>query len=321
MARSLRIELAGGFYHVMAHGNGRLWLFRNDGDRKQFLKLLGVCVFKYKVVIHAFVLMTTHIHLLIETPLPNMSHFMRKFLSDYGLYYNKRYRRKGSVFKGRYGSRLIQKDNYYLMAVKYLYNNPVKVRLVKNPYKYRWSSLYYLLNKKLAKEISWYKIDDVMEMVGGKRGLFDLMASEPEELPIVYKTFIVDKEWADEIISKNYDRINNEISNVREMKRGAVDPERIIGLVAQVYKISNKTLIAGGHREAKRVCLYVLYKNMPLGAKEIGDIFQMSKWAVFKTVHRMEDKKRTASEIRTIKLLKEKMSNVQKYNEKCLSSV
>ncbi|MBA7701927.1 hypothetical protein ES703_110675 [subsurface metagenome] len=68
MVRPLRIELAGGFYHVVSHGNGRLWLFRNDANRQQFLKLLGACVFKYKVVVHGFVLMTSHVHMLIETP-------------------------------------------------------------------------------------------------------------------------------------------------------------------------------------------------------------------------------------------------------------
>ena len=99
MARPLRIELAGGFYHVIAHGNGRLWLFKSDEDRRQLLKLLGACVFKYKVVVYSFVLMTNHFHLLVETSLPNLSHFMRKILSDYALYYNLQYRRRGSGVK------------------------------------------------------------------------------------------------------------------------------------------------------------------------------------------------------------------------------
>ena len=311
MARPLRIELAGGFYHVVSHGNGRLWLFRNDANRKQFLKLLGTCVFKYKVVVHGFVLMTSHVHMLIETPLPNLSHFMRKILSDYALYYNKCYRRRGSVFKSRYGSFLIQKDNYYQMVVKYLYNNPVKAGIVKSPDKYQWSSLYYLLHKRRAKEINWYNAENMLKLVGGKRGLTDLMASGAEELPMVYNKFIGDKEWADEIINENYDRITDEISTEKEMKKGVVNPERIIELVAQIYKISRQALVTGRYPEARQLCLYVLYKETPLGAADIGSIFQMSKWAVFKTVERMGQRKKTKKEKWILQQLQKQMSNVQ----------
>jgi len=310
MARPLRIEVAGGFYHVVSHGNGRLWLFRNDGNRRQFLKLLGACVSKYNVVIHVFVLMTTHIHLLVETPLPNLSQFMRKLLSDYGLCYNKRHRRRGSVFKSRYGSYFIQKDNYYLMAVRYLYNNPVKAGLVNDPSRYRWSSLYYLNHRRLAaQEVSWYKADDMLKLVGGKRGLADLTASKSKELPIVYSTFIGDKGWADEMIRENYDRITDDISGGREMKQGVVDVDRIIGFTARIRGISRKALLSGRDRVARKVCLYFLYRYTPLAAQEIGNIFQVSKWAVSQVVHRIETGELTTKEKKIIRMLK--MSNVK----------
>lgn len=308
MARPLRVEVAGGFYHVVAHGNGRLWLFRNDADRVQFLKLLGESVLKYNVIIHSFVLMTTHFHLLVETPLPNLSDFMRKFLSDYGLYYNRRYRRRGSVFKSRYSSFLIQEDNYYLMVIKYLYENPVKAGVVKNPFKYKWSSLYYLLKHKTSGEMSWYNVTQLLKMVGGKQGLIELMAREAVEIPINYRIFIGDKEWADDIIRKNYDKLTDEVSHEKDMRRGVVDPDRIIKLTARAFKISTKVLVTGRHKEARKQCLYLLHKYTPLEAKEIGDIFGMSKWAVFKAVQRIEQRKIKGREL---KRLEEKMSNVQ----------
>lgn len=73
MARPLRIELEGGMHHVVSHGNGRLWVFRNDNQHRYFLNLLGSSAFKYRVVIHAFVLMTNHVHILVKTPLPNLN--------------------------------------------------------------------------------------------------------------------------------------------------------------------------------------------------------------------------------------------------------
>lgn len=312
MARPLRIELAGGFYHVISHGNGRLWLFRDDVDRKHFLRLLGKCVFKYRVTVHAFVLMTTHIHLLIETPMANLSQFMRKCLSDYGLYYNRRYRRRGSVFKTRYGSYLIQKDNYYLMIVRYLYNNPVKAGLVKNPEKYRWSSLYYLLHKRLvAKEIKWYKADSMMRLLGGKRGLIDLLAGGAAELPVVYQAFVGDKEWAEELIEENYDRISDEISGGKGMRKGIVDVERIIEYIAQAYKVSKRVVCVGECREARKLCLYYLCRYTPLEVQEVGEIFGMSRWAVSQVVHRMESGGLKAKERKIIQMLNKQMSHVK----------
>jgi REP element-mobilizing transposase RayT len=308
MARPLRIEVAGGFYHVVAHGNGRLWLFRNDNDRMRFLKLLGDCVVKYNVIIHSFVLMTTHFHLLVETPVPSLSDFMRKFLSDYGQYYNRRYRRRGSVFKSRYGSFLIQKENYYLMVIKYLYENPLKAGVVTDPFKYKWSSLYYLLQHETSEKMKWYNATHMLQMVGGKQGLIELMASGPVEIPLHYRIFIGDKKWADGIIRKNYDRLTDETSHERDMRKGVVDPDRIMKLTAQTFKISKKALVTGRHKEARNLCLYLLSRHTPLEAREIGDIFGMSKWAVFKAVQRIEQRKIKGREL---KKLEDKMSNVQ----------
>jgi REP element-mobilizing transposase RayT len=301
MARPLRIELGGGFYHVTAHGNGRLWLFRNDDNRNHFLNLLGASVLKYQVEIHAFVLMVNHIHLLVETRVPNLSQFMRKCLSDYALYYNRLYRRSGSVFKSRYGSFFIQEDNYYLALVRYLYNNPMKVGLVKSPYRYRWSSLYYLLHKAKMKEISWYKADHVLRLVGGKRGLIELMGTGEEELPIMYRTFIGNKEWADKIIEEHSDRLSDEISREKEMRRGTVDIGRAIRDAAKIYGVSREVLITGKHKESRGVCINYLYHHTPLMAREIADIFKMSKWAVHKTVQRIAGRKKAMKMLQTLK--------------------
>ena len=312
MARPLRIELEGGFHHVVSHGNGRLWLFRNDQQRKYLLNLLGTSAIKYKVIVHAFVLMTNHLHLLVETLLPNLNQFMRKLLSDYALYYNRWYRRRGSVFKSRYGSYLIQKDNYYLMVVRYICNNPVRAKIVARSDKYHWSSLYYLVNKKVArKEVNWYRASSMLAMVGGREGLVDLFRGDDAELPVVYGKFIGEKEWADEIINENYSRLTDEISREKEMKMGVINPQAIIGVVAKVFGITKKELLSGDAKEARKWCLYVLQKDTPLDARRIGAIFGMNKWAVLKAVQRIEHQRKSKKDSKIFKLLKGKMSNVQ----------
>lgn len=310
MARPLRIELEGGMHHVVSHGNGRLWVFRNDNQRRYFLNLLGSSAFKYRVVIHTFVLMTNHVHILVKTPLPNLNQFMRKLLSDYALYYNKWYRRRGSVFKSRYGSFLIQENNYYLTVVKYICDNPVRAGIVKRSDLYRWSSLYYMLHKRLArKELSWYDAGYMLELVGGRHCLAELVGGETVELPVVYRKFVGDKEWADSIISDNYDRLSDEISLEREMKVGIIDPAAVVRVVAKAFGITVKELF--GDKKLKKWCLYVLYRETPLDACRIGRIFGMNKWAVHKTVQRMEHKEKSMRDLKILRLIKRKMSNVQ----------
>ena len=286
MARPLRIEIPGGLYHIAAHGNGLLWLFKDDKDRQKFLTLLGECATKYKIIIHAFVLMINHFHLLVEISLPNLSNFMRKFLSAYGINYNLRYHRRGSVFKSRYGSFIVQKDSYYLMVVRYLYYNPVRVGLTNNPFEYRWSSLYYLINDSLIKEVSWYNTKYHLEMVGGGQGLHDLISSEIEEPPIFYHMFIGDKEWAEMIFKKCHHKLDDEISQQHDMKKELVKPSEIIDLTAQTLGVADTHIITDLNTDARSICLYLLHKYTPLSDKEIGKLFQMSKWAVSKAVAR-----------------------------------
>ena len=315
MARPLRIELKGGFHHVVTHGNGRLWLFRNDHQYKHCLDLLGNVSTKYKVIVHTFVLMTNHMHLLIETPQPNLNQFMRKLLSDYASYYNHWYQRSGSVFKSRYGSFLIQYDGYYEAVVRYICRNPVRARIVIHPEQYRWSSLYYLLHKDIAKrELNWYQTGTMIKRIGGRNLLNELLAGEDADLPVIYRKFIGDRIWADEIIKENHERLTDEISRAKEMKIGITDPLLIVGIVADVFGVNKEKLITGADISARNWSIHILHKYTPLDGRRIGEIFNMNKWTVLKTVQRMANKEKTPHDEKTLRLITSKitdMSNVQ----------
>jgi REP element-mobilizing transposase RayT len=312
MARPLRIEVAGGFYHVISHGNGRLWLFRDDTTRIQFLINLGISAYKYNVIVHAFVLMTTHLHMLIETRMPNISHFMLKLLSDYGLFYNRLYNRKGSVFRSRYTSNLIQENQYYLTVVRYLFNNPVKAKLVKRPELYRWSSLYYLVHPHLLKkELRWYNPTHLLQMIGGHRRLSDLMMPATVDVPIVYRTFIGDKKWAQTIIEKNKKKISDEVSGSRELKQANLDINRVLNIASQVYNISHADIVKRGNKYVWKMVVYFLYRYVPFNTAEVARLFGVSKWVIAQSVHRMEARGLTKKERTEITRLKRKMSNVK----------
>ena len=113
MARPLRIELAGGLYHVTARGDRREAIYFDEADRLTWLKLLGDVCGRFNWRCHAYCQMTNHYHVVIETPDGNLSRGMRQLNGVYTQYINRRYRRVGHVFQGRYGKwgQVLQNNN------------------------------------------------------------------------------------------------------------------------------------------------------------------------------------------------------------------
>ena len=174
MARPLRIQYPGAFYHITNRGNERKPIFKDDVDRSRFLEILAQSKDNYQVVIHGFVMMTNHYHLLVETPLGNLSEFMRYFNITYTSHFNRRHKRAGHLFQGRYKSVLVEKDTYLSAVSKYIHLNPVKVKdfLAKPPsvsikylLDYKWSSLPGYVHVK--KRLDFVEHDLVLGMFGG----------------------------------------------------------------------------------------------------------------------------------------------------------
>jgi len=126
MARPLRIQYENAYYHVTCRGNARQMIFSSDADRMVFLDLLGRSSDVYGVEILAYVLMSNHFHLLVKTSRGNLQEFMRHFNISY--WYNRRHRRTGHLYQGRYHSFLIDADNYLKEVSRYIHLNPAKVR-------------------------------------------------------------------------------------------------------------------------------------------------------------------------------------------------
>jgi len=288
MARPLRIEFSGGLYHTVSHGNGRLWLFKDDESRVHFLAILGRYSVKYKVIVHIFLLMKNHFHILAETRLPNLSQFMSQFLRAYAMYYNRRFRRKGSVFRSRYGAFIVQKDKYYKQLTRYIYNNPVKAGVVRSIYDYRWSSLYYILHKNQQKKLKWYNNEVPLSLLGGLSGLRDLLAEDIEELPTVYNQFVGERDWADRLLKGR--RISEEISGGFLMKKGYISPGEIIGEIAKHYRISRRLILEGRHREATLLAIYLIAQHTPLNLTAIGKMFGLQMYAVAQRLRRFRAK-------------------------------
>ena len=107
MPRGLRVEFAGAVYHVMARGNERRDIFRDDRDRKRFLETLGEMAERFGVRVLAYCLMPNHYHLVMDTPRANLSQAMGWLQTTYTVRFNRRHRRAGHLFQGRFKAQLV----------------------------------------------------------------------------------------------------------------------------------------------------------------------------------------------------------------------
>jgi putative transposase len=140
MSRPLRIEFAGGLYHVTARGNGRQPIFADDADRERFLIVLTRAVARYRLRCHAHCLMGNHYHLLLETLAANLSRAMRQLNGVYSQAFNRRHERPGHVLEGRFHAQVVDKDAYLREVCRYIVLNPVRAGLVAHPREWPWSS-------------------------------------------------------------------------------------------------------------------------------------------------------------------------------------
>ena len=172
MARPLRIERAGAWYHVTARGLERRALFRDDKDRLHWLELLAEGAGLWRLVVHAYVLMDNHFHLLLETREPNLSRAMQWLNGSYVIWFNRRHGRAGPLFQGVYKAILVDRLDWGLPLSRYLHLNPVrsgrlgldKKERIARLRSYRWSS--YRAYAGLERAPTWLKGGAVLELNG-----------------------------------------------------------------------------------------------------------------------------------------------------------
>lgn len=300
MARPLRIEFPGAWYHFTCRGNEKNRIFKDDTDRKEFLGILKDSLEKYMVQLHGYVLMNNHFHLILHTPSGSLSRFAQRFNTAYTVYYNRRHKRSGHLYQGRYKAILIEKDSYLLVLSRYIHLNPVKIKKInKLPISgqieylrhYRWSSNlgYGLL--RYREDFTCYR--DVLEYTGGdnkygrksyrefvEEGLLKDIESPFEDIKgqvVLGKSGFVD--WLYEKILKDAKPDKTEQSKSKELVK-EIRLEFIIDTVCKVFKVENAELSRrqSVYREARAVyidlcCKYRLFhKSLKEIGKELGGL-------------------------------------------------
>jgi REP element-mobilizing transposase RayT len=168
MPRRARLDAPGTLHHVIVRGIERRRIVDDVADRKNFVNRLAELSVATETRIYAWALMTNHAHILLRSSEMGLSGFMRRLLTGYAIYYNRRHRRWGHLFQNRYKSIICDEDAYFKELVRYIHLNPLRAKLVKSLAKlerYRWSG-HGAITGKIKND--WQDCDDVLKWFGQK---------------------------------------------------------------------------------------------------------------------------------------------------------
>ncbi|MGC9352086.1 MAG: transposase [Sulfurovum sp.] len=147
MARKPRIEIPG-YYHIINRGVEQRVVFQEREDYEYFEELMCFYAKSFGITLHNYCLMSNHYHLLLEIGRENLSKFMRQLNMNYAIYFNKKYKRSGHLWQGRFRSWYVTDEAYLYTLMCYIEQNPLKANMVKRLEVYLYSSYHYFLNYK-----------------------------------------------------------------------------------------------------------------------------------------------------------------------------
>ncbi|MBC2712564.1 MAG: transposase [Desulfosarcina sp.] len=244
MARALRIEFEGAFYHVINRGNAGEDLFISRYDRKQFLTYLEKAVERYGIKVHTYCLMTNHYHLLVETPYANLSLAMQWINVSYAAYFNRKRNRRGHLFQGRFKALLVQADEYLKHLSRYIHLNPLRAKMVAEPGAYEWSSYPAFIGQ--VKSPAWLETDWLLGLFGKNR----------KAAAQKYRDF-VEKAWVKEtFLSKRASQ--KEIPQLKELKPGR-SAATVVAAVAKAFRCDTEQILKKGRKNntARDIAIYL----------------------------------------------------------------
>jgi len=265
MARPLRIEYEGAWYHVMNRGASRQNVFKTKKHYELFLQLLLEIHRRFQVEIHAYCLMPNHYHLLIRTPLPNLSNALRHINSLYTRRFNVLSKRDGPLFRGRFKSIIVDSENYLLQLSRYIHLNPVKAGLVTKPNQFQWSSYPFYINPK--NKPAWLYCGETLNRFSKhlRRKQYQLFVNEgiDKELDSFYQKIqripILGSEAFSSTITKKYlinRPVDIEINELRHAVKAQLPTIELIFQISpyriRIYSISFERLVAGRSSHPKK---------------------------------------------------------------------
>ncbi|MBI5591159.1 MAG: transposase [Deltaproteobacteria bacterium] len=290
MARALRIQYPGAYYHVTCRGNERRDIYQDREDKKIFKSKLKVSQEIYSVEVLGYVLMSNHFHLLIHTPQGNLSEFMRHFNISYTSAYNRRHKRCGHLYQGRYKAFLIDAENYLLTVSRYIHLNPIRTdKCAGHAPEAQWAELQKYVDSSLAgycRESEKEEFVDYRRVLGfvggdnrkGRQNYKNFMRDEIRagaESPLLIGcgSGIIGEyefvEWVKEKVLRDT-RDNREQPALKQFRKN-LRPQAVIEEFVQITGKRTEELCQRGRSIAERALLMeVLYRCCDITQPDIG---------------------------------------------------
>jgi len=331
MARPLRIQYPGAYYHVMNRGNRRENIFITDTDRSGFVDALADSCETFSVKLITYVLMANHFHLLVQTVDGNLSEFMRHFLVTYTVRFNRRNGRSGHVFQGRFKSLLVEEDEYLLPLSRYIHLNPIRTRQFKNANiqiksdylkKYPWSTYSgycYLRKRDQTIDYGWllntyFRGDSAQgrrryrEYVNqGLEGEIENPFEDVVHQSILGSQYFV--KWVKKKLPRQQQR---EIPSLGKLQHD-LPVEHIIEVVARAGQVLTEELLDRKTRikELRQMAMELSYRYSNEKQAEIGAIFGVDYSTVSQSRTRLKAKLKSNRKLnKQFKQIKEQIINL-----------
>jgi putative transposase len=281
MARPLRIEYAGAFYHVLNRGQRREPIVRDGRDREHFVSDLSKLAQQYGVLIHGYCLMTNHYHLILETPHANLSQAVQWLNVAYVAYYNRRHHLCGHLFQGRFKAILLDRGPYLEAVSRYIHLNPVRAGIVGEARRYPWSSCRYFVGAEKAPD--WLQTQQILggfaRTVKAAQRRYAEYLAQPAGDPFadVVAGSILGSPTFTEWVKKTFLARRSADPEIPALKVLQARPSvsRIVQAVAQYYGVAPETILApGGKRNGHRdVAICLAREFSGLYCRDLGRCF------------------------------------------------
>jgi len=285
MGRQIRIEYEGAVYHVLSRGNERKEIFKDSDDKERFLSILAEYHDRYGVLIHSYVLMDNHYHVLLETPKANLVRVMHGLNSRYTGYFNKKYSRSGHLFQGRYKAIIVEKERYLVELSRYIHLNPIRAGMAESPEIYQWSSYIGFINKKKVLrwiEYKWilssFSIVDTKSRRKYKEFVSNGVKKELENpMNNVIGQIVLGGEDLLEKVRKLASKEDKLAEEIVERKKLISYPSvnRLIEIVCLELGVTEQNIKKKLRKEntARNIAIFIIRKYSGKTNKEIGEIF------------------------------------------------
>ncbi|MCF6257411.1 MAG: transposase [Gammaproteobacteria bacterium] len=282
MARQLRLEFAGGLYHLTARGNAQAAIYQDNDDRKLFLDLLGREIDQQGWLCYAYCLMDNHYHLLIETPEANLSKGMRRLNQVYTQAFNRRHGRVGHVLQGRYKSIVVDKDSYFLELSRYIVLNPVRAGMVKAAQDWSWSN--YRATAGIIASPAWLQVKPVWKQLAYKQ-----VEARKRYREFVQQGIGQASPWGqlrgqiylgeDDFLARMEKLARKQSpANVpkRQLHPTRLDKVAVLACISQIYSLQVAEILSKSHAEAYHCAAWLLRRSANMPLKKVADLFGVS---------------------------------------------